>query len=197
MKNEQCPLVALVGMVFALYPIRQNRWARSLLLLTGGLFLLWVLSEIQTLLFPFVVSFVLAYLLDPVIDGLQRWRIPRTLAILLVVGLTLLVLIGLGIVFVPRVVGEIQSLIDRAPEYASKIQAWLRSVWGRVRQLNLPMDEEAIERGALDEISRRLFVTGNPRPLQERSERIHRQNRRLLPVFQKPGSPFQRTGKSL
>src|SRR5262245_1174250 len=50
---------------------------------------IWLLKNAQDVLIPFVVSGVLFYALDPFVDRLQRWRVPRAigaLVMLLTVG---------------------------------------------------------------------------------------------------------------
>ena len=53
---------------------------------------IWILKNAQDVLIPFVVSTLLFYALDPFVDRLQRWRIPRAIGalvmLLTVVGAT-------------------------------------------------------------------------------------------------------------
>jgi predicted PurR-regulated permease PerM len=44
--------------------------------------LIWILKTAQDVLIPFVVSGLLFYALDPFVDRLQRWRIPRAIGAL-------------------------------------------------------------------------------------------------------------------
>src|SRR5262245_55526481 len=43
---------------------------------------IWLLKNAQDVLIPFVVSGVLFYALDPFVDRLQRWRVPRAIGAL-------------------------------------------------------------------------------------------------------------------
>lgn len=70
---------------------------------------------LKGILLPFAASFVIAYLLRPIVDRLEGWRIPRSLASLFVL-LAFLVAVGLVLVLiVPLVHVQIVRLIDRMP----------------------------------------------------------------------------------
>ncbi len=94
-----------------------------------GLFagLIWSLGQIlgilAPVLWPLAVAAVLALLLDPVVDGLERKGLPRVRAIVCVFALAFAVLLGLLGSIVPQVVRETQQLALRIPGYATTIQA--------------------------------------------------------------------------
>jgi predicted PurR-regulated permease PerM len=76
--------------------------------------LFWLL---RGMLLPFVLGMALAYVSDPAADRLERMGLPRWLATLLVLGLT----VGLGILLlvlvVPLIVNQFMQLIQQAPAY--------------------------------------------------------------------------------
>jgi len=83
-----------------------------------------VLGLLAPVLWPLAVAGVLAYLLDPVVDWIERRGVPRTRAIFLVfffaAGLLLAVLASV----VPRVVVETKQLAGKVPEYSQRLQVW-------------------------------------------------------------------------
>ena len=85
-------------------------------LVSALLFLAWILSELAGLLWPFVASFALAYLLAPLVGILER-RISRTLAIAILALLVLGGLFGIGILVVPMLISEVGELVGRLPGY--------------------------------------------------------------------------------
>ena len=97
--------------------------------------LVWALGEVlgilAPVLWPLAVAGVLALLLDPVVDALERKGLPRTRAIACVFVLALVVFLGLVGSIVPQVVHETQQLVQRIPGYATKIetraQQWLNN----------------------------------------------------------------------
>jgi len=82
-------------------------------LLVAGL-LLYLLSPI---LMPFVAAGILAYICTPMVQRLCVWKIPRTLAVALVMfGLLLLVAVLL-LIMLPLLEKEIGRLVTRLPEW--------------------------------------------------------------------------------
>jgi predicted PurR-regulated permease PerM len=84
-----------------------------------------VLGLLSPVLWPLAVAGVLAYLLDPLVDWLERRRVPRTRAIILVFFVAAGLLTAVLASVVPRVVVESNQLIAQVPEYSRKIQAWV------------------------------------------------------------------------
>jgi predicted PurR-regulated permease PerM len=85
----------------------------------------WVLRSLSGVLAPFFVAAAIAYWLDPVVDWLERRRVRRTPAILLLLLVFLVLSAGLVLVVVPLFVREINMLGDRLPGYVSRLQQQL------------------------------------------------------------------------
>jgi predicted PurR-regulated permease PerM len=99
------------------------------------LFCAWFLSDVASLLWPFLISFVLAYLLAPLVGLVERW-ISRTLAILLIVILMLGALCGIGVIIIPRIIDEVAEFGHQLPKYGAAITVyyermltWVQSVY--------------------------------------------------------------------
>ncbi|MEK7674572.1 MAG: AI-2E family transporter [Verrucomicrobiota bacterium] len=83
----------------------------------------WVINRLSSVLLPLAVAGILACLLDPLVDWVERrLRIPRARAILLVflVGLALVLALLAGVV--PQLIVETRQLIDQVPTYAAKLR---------------------------------------------------------------------------
>lgn len=91
-------------------------WVSFFVVLT---LLLWLFRGI---LLPFVVGAALAYLLNPIVNLLQRWKFSRgwATAVVLLVGLT--VIVSLFVMLVPLVVQQVIGLVQRLPGYVSDLQ---------------------------------------------------------------------------
>lgn len=86
----------------------------------GGAF--WFLVLVQSILMPFVVGLVLAYLLNPLVQQLEDWGVPRPLASVIPV-VTAIFLIVLGLVLgLPMVVDQMASFLQRLPVYLMTLQ---------------------------------------------------------------------------
>ena len=102
-----------------------------LVLLAGGGWLIYLLAPVIT---PFAIAAVLAYLGDPLVDRLEkisvwRWKIGRTLAVVLVFVLMLSILTLVLLIVVPMLVEQVRLLVQRFPEwiewYSSTALPWL------------------------------------------------------------------------
>lgn len=91
-------------------------WLGAIALVILALYLL------AGILMPFAVAFVLAYLLVPVVDRLENWRIRRGPASLLVVALFLLAVALILVLMVPLLEAQIVALIAILPRLLSAIQ---------------------------------------------------------------------------
>jgi predicted PurR-regulated permease PerM len=91
-------------------------WAGAFLLLV---LLLWLFSGV---LLPFVAAVVLGYLLDPVVERLERFGMNRLGATLVIIACFALVLILLSILVVPVLWRQLASFIEALPAYAFKLQ---------------------------------------------------------------------------
>lgn len=81
-----------------------------------------LLSLLAPVLWPLAVAGALAYLLDPVVDFLQRHRVPRTRAILCVFALAAMIVVGAAGSVVPQIVRETGQLAQRIPGYSARLQ---------------------------------------------------------------------------
>ena len=106
--------------------------ALMLACLAGGVWALGrVLHLLGPVLWPLAVAGVLAYLLDPVVDWLERRQWKRQRAILAVFALAALVMLAVGGAVIPRLVVETRDLAVKVPDYARQLQhrveKWIES----------------------------------------------------------------------
>ncbi len=80
---------------------------------------LWIFRGI---LLPFVVGAALAYLLNPLVNQLQRWRFNRVWATVVVLLSVLTVVVSLFFMVVPLIGQQIIGLIQRLPGYVGDLQ---------------------------------------------------------------------------
>jgi predicted PurR-regulated permease PerM len=110
---------------------------------------LWILSG---MLLPFVAALVIAYALDPWVDVLERVRLPRAVATVIVLILFVLILIAVALLLVPVVNAQVVRLINVLPDY---IQALRRIVEPLVKDLLNRLSPADVERlrGAIGQYS--------------------------------------------
>ncbi|MCF7669667.1 MAG: AI-2E family transporter [Verrucomicrobia bacterium] len=81
-----------------------------------------VINKLTSVLLPLAIAGIIAYLLDPVIDFLERRRIPRERAILLVFAIGAALFLMFLSIIVPRLIVQTGDLINRLPDYSQKLQ---------------------------------------------------------------------------
>ena len=98
-----------------------------------------VVVLLHGILLPFVAGIALAYLLNPVVNGLERLGLNRAVAAL---GIISVFIVGVGVLMVlaiPIIGEEVATFIDKFPGYIGQLQAfatdpsrpWLRKIIGQ------------------------------------------------------------------
>ncbi|MCB1127298.1 MAG: AI-2E family transporter, partial [Verrucomicrobiae bacterium] len=89
-----------------------------------------VLNVLAPVLWPLAIAGVIAYLLDPVVDALQRRGTPRVRAIVIVFAMAVVFVLGIFGSIVPQVVIETRQLVRQIPAYAtnvtSRVEGWIK-----------------------------------------------------------------------
>ena len=128
------PIVAFL-VLLVLFPERGKNWSKPFIFLSSIVLIMWVISQLKLILIPFILAFVVAYIMHPVLQWLQKRKIPKILAIILV-ELTFIALIALFLILlVPILINEINNFIKQVPqlvqwgtERLEIIQKWLDNI---------------------------------------------------------------------
>ena len=138
------PFLLYCIVIALLTPFRGVRGHALLVTVATILVCLWILSTAGSLLAPFFLAFVLAYILDPVADRIEAHpRIGRTAAIFLI----LIPFLALGavvlVVGVPELVGQARSLIGVAPRFLDGLATWVQGLTATSLGFDIPFVDEA------------------------------------------------------
>ncbi|HYM21064.1 MAG TPA: AI-2E family transporter [Candidatus Kapabacteria bacterium] len=105
------PFILMVTVALLLFPFREYRAARTILTTTLTLFVLWLAMTLSSILFPFIVAFVISYLFNPVVSYMKRkWKISRGWGAVIVVVILCSIVGFSGYMVIPLIVNEAQSL---------------------------------------------------------------------------------------
>ncbi|MHA6494770.1 AI-2E family transporter [Pseudomonas borbori] len=99
--------------------IDSHRW----LWMAGLLLLGWLLYLLHPILSPFLIGVLLAYLGDPLVDRLERWKLSRTWGVVVVFALFSLVLAAMLLVLVPMLGKQLVRLYQLAPQMLDWMQS--------------------------------------------------------------------------
>jgi predicted PurR-regulated permease PerM len=132
------PLLVYALLIALIAPYTGTRRHFFVVIGSTSLLVIWLLTTLGSLLAPFLLALVIAYLLDPAVDFLERRRLPRALAIA-VLGIPALglfaVVVTLGI---PELVDQIEALISRLPDAMQRLSETLTRLRERLGNLRIP-----------------------------------------------------------
>ena len=104
---------------------------------------------LREILLPFVVGALLAYLLVPAVDRLERFGINRSFAALAVILPLIVGIVAVILVMFPVIIGEIRFFVEEFPRYVTRLQSlvteasgpWMHSVMGE----NLHIEQSSVD----------------------------------------------------
>lgn len=118
-------------------------------------FVLYLIREVVALLF---VSLVLAAALDPWVDYLQKYKIPRSVSILIIYILSLSILSLVVAMLVPPVSEQIGQLAKNLPFYYERLSLGISQITEGGRQPSLPEALQSLSAN-LGETTKSIFST--------------------------------------
>ena len=87
-------------------------------------FALFCLGIAQDVFIPIALAMLLTFVLSPIVERLQRWRLPRVVAVVVTVAFAVSVLGGLGWLLV----SQVTTLAEDLPQYKHNITGKIRQV---------------------------------------------------------------------
>ncbi|HEY4687177.1 MAG TPA: AI-2E family transporter [Candidatus Subteraquimicrobiales bacterium] len=101
---------------------------------------LFLVYQFRAIFSLFVYSFVIVYVLRPVVGFLESKKIPRVLAVLLTYFLFVLVLAALLIYFIPLIINQIQEFVAEFPRYLKATVNLSQGYLDRLKHLRVPSE---------------------------------------------------------
>jgi len=122
--------------------------------LVGLLLAGWLIYLLTPILSPFLIGVLLAYLGDPLVDRLERWKLSRTLAVVAVFALFSLILLAALLIVLPMLGKQLMHLYQLAPRALDWLQVsalpWLQAKLdspGSFNRAHVSAQLLALERG--------------------------------------------------
>ncbi|MBW8771761.1 MAG: AI-2E family transporter [Gemmatimonadetes bacterium] len=128
------PLIYLL-FVWAVWPLRARAEVRSALGVSTAIIGVWFLDQFGAVLTPFVVAIGVAYVIAPLVAFLTTRKVPRGLAIFLVVLPIAGVIAAVVLVSGPQLADQSQDLVTKLPGFAHRTVEWLAGFGDRLARL--------------------------------------------------------------
>lgn len=152
-KSVLSPVVAFLVLILLISPWAGSRMHLLTVIAASGLLVIWLLQTLGSLLAPFILAFVLAYVLHPFVRRLEQRRVRRGLAVS-IIFVPFFVIVVLAAAFgVPAIAQQLENLIDNAPRALQRGVVWLQAMRLKLQNSDIPfLKGEALAR-ALDSFS--------------------------------------------
>ena len=128
----------------------------------AAILLVLALHLLGPVLTPFLIGAIFAYLGTPVVDRLEKRRVPRALSTLGVILLIGLLLAALFLVLIPLVQSEVVSITRRVPDLFAQFTERVAPILAEKFGITLSFDFESI----------RNFITENAQQARDLSARL-------------------------
>ena len=137
------PFLVLGAILFLLYPSRHHLYIRRIMWLSVFLFVVWFFNSLLGVLTPFIIAFLLAYILNPLVCLFERRSVPRwasSLAIIILLGALVLSLL---VMLVPVVLSQSRGILGSISDAMKNGAEFVRE--GRLtevlKQYGLPAEQ--------------------------------------------------------
>ena len=107
--------------------------------------LLWLLGDV---LFPFVLGAILAYLLDPLADRLERAGMRRVWAVVVITLGAILALVVASLLVVPSLIEQATALVAITPQLVTQAGEWLTANFPTLVEPDSELRQQIGELGA-------------------------------------------------
>jgi len=149
------PFVGFIALAVFYFSMRERPAAKPIFIVGLTLMSIWIYQQLAGVLGPFLFSIAMAYLLNPLVSWLEKRRLKRALASLLVLFVFMLGLTILGIFLVPQLVSEIGDLINQTVTALPQVRDWLQNTV--LPSLSrLPVDLQKLQNALLEDLPGKL-----------------------------------------
>jgi len=117
---------------------KDEKTRRLLFFAALTLILAYLFYLVRGLIFSFVLAAFIAYLINPLVNAIQRRGTPRPAAILLAYLALLFVAVGVFLYGVPRIIEQLNGLSETIPLYTEQAHGFIQSIQARYTDLGIP-----------------------------------------------------------
>lgn len=114
------------------WPLRRRQSGQAVLWAMGLVLAVAILQHLRWVVYPLVGGILLAMWLQPTVEQLTSRRVPRGLAAVLALLPLLLGAVVAAVILVPTLIGQVSTLVARAPEAFEIVRRWADEIIARL-----------------------------------------------------------------
>jgi len=112
------PFIVAAVLFLLLFPFKEYRAARTIMFTAGILLGFWLIITLASLLLPFIIGLLIAYLFNPVVSWIEdKWNVSRGWSSLAIVLILCGILVVAGLLLIPLVIDQLDALLIRISDY--------------------------------------------------------------------------------
>ena len=137
------PFVLVGAILYLLFPFREALLVRRIMWLALFLFVVWFFYSVLHLLAPFLIAFLLAYILNPVVATLATKGFPRWASSLIAVVLLIGSVVAVMLFVVPLAIQQFNGILAGVTGIARDFSVFLQSgkIFDFLASYGLPVDK--------------------------------------------------------
>ncbi|MEC7641433.1 MAG: AI-2E family transporter, partial [Nitrospinota bacterium] len=101
----------------------------------------------RRVLTPFFIAFAIAYLLDPLVDRLENWKIPRSAGVILLIAAFFFLIFLAGVLLTPIMQTQVEKLTADVPAYIHKVEQWTAPLIKKLSTIDPAKTREFLNEG--------------------------------------------------
>jgi predicted PurR-regulated permease PerM len=125
-----------------------HSWVRGLFWFGIVALLVLAVHLLSSILLPFVVGAAIAFFLDPLVNRLERLRVPRLLGTVLTLAFFFLLIVAFLLLLVPLLQTQITQLVSRFPAYLATVRSQLDHLFELLQDRLPPEDMQRLRDAA-------------------------------------------------
>ncbi|MBN2722835.1 MAG: AI-2E family transporter [Deltaproteobacteria bacterium] len=103
-----------------------------------------ILSMLKPLIVPLVIAFFLAYFMNPFVSWLEKFKVPRTIGIIILLLMFVLIVTVFVMFIVPLLADQLKEFIRKIPQYSVRVKTWAVPWIEKTFNTTLPNVKEAM-----------------------------------------------------
>ncbi len=124
LREQLTPLAVALSVLILLYPLRRTRELKGVIALVTLVTVILIWQRLSSILIPFVIAFIIAYAVNPLVERLSAKGLSRLLISIMLMVVIGAGTIGAGILIVPRLFEELTLLAASVKEWITSLRDW-------------------------------------------------------------------------